>query len=172
MGIEQQLADLNISLIRNQMTIGPAFATIADVVLKFGHSFDRRPLPRGRWQRDLGACYENALKAAMTGRYIYVEGYAVTREGSLPRYHAWVTDPANPTVAFDPTWENGGVEYFGIPFRLDYLLMAFVRFGHPGVLDVWEHGWPLVSGTDRIEEVMWRPDTERSTDRSDGGSSR
>jgi hypothetical protein len=63
--------------------------------------------------------------------------------------------PKNPTVAYDPTW-GAGVEYFGIPFRLDYLVGMHDALGHPGVIDTWEIGWPLVSGEHRIEDVLWR----------------
>lgn len=158
MAIELFLERLNADAVKHGAVIGPAFATIAEVVLKFGCHFDPQPLPRGKWQRGLGACYGNALKAARSGRYIYVEGYATSRENGLPHHHAWVTDPANPVVAFDPTWGNAGIEYFGIPFQLEYILMASKRSGHPGVLDAWDVGWPLVSGQDRIEEAIWRPE--------------
>ena len=32
------------------------------------------------------------------------------------------------------------------------------RTGHPGVLDIWELGWPLLRSDDRIEDVMWKSD--------------
>jgi hypothetical protein len=154
--IESQLRELNLSLIENRMTIGPAFATIADIVLKFGRPFARRPLPKGRWRRGLGLCYANALQAAKTRRYVYVEGYATGLAGGIPQHHAWVTDPRDFSVAYDPTWGRGA-EYFGIPFRLDYLLKAYEESGHPGVLDAWEMKWPLVSGEHRIENAVWKP---------------
>jgi hypothetical protein len=65
-----------------------------------------------------------------------------------------VTNPKNPVVAHDPTGGTGR-EYFGIPFRLDYVLRMQEQAGHPGVLDAWELGWPLLRGEDRIADVMW-----------------
>jgi len=62
--IESQLQSINESLVREGVTIGPVFATMRDLVLKHGRSFVSKPLPNGRWQRGLGACYGNALKAA------------------------------------------------------------------------------------------------------------
>jgi hypothetical protein len=52
--IESQLRELNLSLIERNMAIGPVFATIADLVLKFGRPFARWHLPKGRWRRGLG----------------------------------------------------------------------------------------------------------------------
>jgi hypothetical protein len=86
---------------------------------------------------------------------VYIEGFAIPRRGNLAVLHAWVTDPENPVVAYDPTW-RGGREYFGIPFKLDYVLRIWEKAGRPGVLDVWELGWPLLRGDDRIEDVIWR----------------
>jgi hypothetical protein len=156
--IEDLLLEKNAFQIAHRMTIGPAFSTIADLVLRHGRSFVRQPLPKGRWQKGVGFCYANALQAATKQRYVYVEGYAIASLGSgTPQLHAWLTDPANPTVAYDPTWGHG-VEYFGIPFRLDYLQMMQEASGHPGVLDAWEMKWPLVSGEHPIEDAIWRPE--------------
>ena len=76
--------------------------------------------------------------------------------------HAWVSSPHNSVVAYDPTW-RAGHEYFGIPFRLDYVLRMCERTGHPGVLVIWELGWPLLRGDDRIKDVMWKSDHHRKT---------
>ena len=69
-------------------------------------------------------------------------------------------NPHHSGVAHDPTW-RAGREYFGIPFRLDYVLRMCEKTGHPGVLDVWELGWPLLRGEDRIEDVTWKTDCQR-----------
>ena len=76
--------------------------------------------------------------------------------------HAWVTNPNTSGAAYDPTWCSG-CEYFGIPFRLGYVLQMCEKTGHPGVLDVWELGWPLLRGDDRIEDVIWKADRQRNT---------
>jgi hypothetical protein len=66
-----------------------------------------------------------------------------------------VTNLKNPVFAHNRTWGNGR-EYFGIPFQLDYVLRMHEKAGHPGVLDAWELGWPLLRGEDRIADVMWK----------------
>jgi hypothetical protein len=156
--IVAQLRELNDAL-QNRMIIGPVFPTIESLVLQYGHTFTRQPLPKGRWAKDMGQCYANALRAAKTRRYVYVEGYAISKVASgRAQLHAWVTDPANSTVAFDPTW-GSAAEYFGIPFRLEYLLKMHKALGHPGVLDAsWEMKWPLASGEHRIEDAIWSPE--------------
>lgn len=136
------------------MIVGPAFATVRDLVIHHGRTYSSKPLPHGGWSRGLQACYANALQAAMTRKWVYVEGFAIPTSGDLAVLHAWVTNPKNPTVAHDPTWGNGR-EYLGIPFRLDYVLRVQERAGHPGVLDAWELGWPLLRGDDRIADVKW-----------------
>ena len=152
--IEEQLRAINAGQVRNGMTVGPAFATIRDLVVQHGRAYTIQPLPDGEWFRGLQACYANALQAAITGKWVYVEGFAIPAKGDLAVLHAWVTSPKNPLVAHDPTWRNGR-EYLGIPFRLDYVLRTQKRAGHPGVLDAWELGWPLLRGEDQIADAMW-----------------
>ena len=100
----------------------------------------------------------------MTGRWVYVEGFALPTRGSLAVLHAWVMDPRQPGLAYDPTW-SAGLEYFGIPFQLDYVLRMHAKIGHPGVLDLWELGWPLLRGEDRIADVMWTAENATSASR-------
>jgi hypothetical protein len=155
--IEEQLRAISQSQVQNGAAVGPAFATIRDLVVQHGRAYTIRPLPQGLWSREPQACYANALHAAIAREWVYVEGFAIPKPGSLAVLHAWITNPRNPEVAYDPTW-RAGCEYLGIPFRLDYVLRMCERTGHPGVLDIWELGWPLLRGDDRIEDVMWKPD--------------
>jgi hypothetical protein len=154
--IDEQLRAINAGQVRNGMIVGPAFATVRDLVVQQGRAYTIQPLPRGQWSRGLQACYANALHAAMTGRWVYVEGFAIPDNGELAILHAWVTDPKNPVVAYDPTWGKGR-EYYGIPFQLEYVLRVQQRAGHPGVLDTWELGWPILRGEDQITDVIWTP---------------
>jgi hypothetical protein len=156
MAIQEQLRAISDGQIQNGMVVGPAFATIRDLVAQYGRAFTIRALPKGHWSSESQACYANALRAAIARQWVYVEGFAIPRRASLAVLHAWVTDPRNPVAAHDPTWRTGR-EYFGIPFRLNYVLRMCEKAGHPGVLDLWELGWPLLRGDDRIEDVMWKP---------------
>ena len=158
--IQEQLRAISQSQVQNGAVVGPVFATIRELVARHGHPYTIRPLPRGRWSREPQACYANALHAAIVRKWVYVEGFAIPKSGGLAVMHAWVTNPHHSGVAHDPTWRDGR-EYFGIPFRLDYVLRMCEKTGHPGVLDVWELGWPLLRGDDRIEDVIWKPDRPR-----------
>jgi hypothetical protein len=156
MPITEQLREANAAQVAHGMIVGPAFATVRDLVLRHGRSFTRKRLPPGRWSREPQACYANALGAAMTRGLVYVEAFATAKPGALAVLHSWVTDAKDPTIAYDPTWKTGH-EYVGIPFRLDYVLRMRAKAGHPGVLDIWELGWPLLRGDDRIDDVLWEP---------------
>jgi hypothetical protein len=124
--IEEQLRAISESQIHNGMVVGPAFATIRDLVVRHGRAYTVQPLPRGRWSSEPQARYANALRAAIGRQCVYVEGFAIPRRGSLAVLHAWVADPDIPEVAYDPTW-RAGREYFGVPFRLDYVLRRRTR---------------------------------------------
>ena len=154
MSITEQLRAVSDGQIDSGMIVGPAFATIRDLVLKHGQLYTVAPLPPGAWSREPQACYANALHAAITRNWVYVEGFAIPRAGRLAIAHAWVTDPKHPTVAYDPTWQRGRA-YFGIPFNLDYVLQTHAAAGHPGVIDAWELDWPLLRGKDRIADAVW-----------------
>ena len=119
--IKEQLRAISQSQVQNGTIVGPAFATIRELVARYGRAYTIRPLPRGWWSREPQASYANALNAAIAGKWVYVEGFAIPKPGSLAVLHAWVTNPHNSDVAYDPTW-RAGREYFGIPFRLEYVL--------------------------------------------------
>jgi hypothetical protein len=99
--IQEQLRDINAGQIQNGMIVGPAFATVRDLVLHHGRAYTSKPLPQGAWSRDLQACYANALHAAMTGKWVYVEGFAIPEKGDLAMLHAWVTNPKSFGAADD-----------------------------------------------------------------------
>ena len=66
---------------------------------------------------DLGrpkSCYYNCQQLIFTHEeLIYVEGYAIAQDVSLPLSHAWLMDRDG--HAIDPTWETPGAAYFGVP---------------------------------------------------------
>jgi hypothetical protein len=66
-------------------------------------------------------CFRNAATLALRkpDLYVYVEGYAVNRWVAMHTVaHAWCVGSDNFVV--DRTWDEG-TEYFGVPFRHDYL---------------------------------------------------
>lgn len=85
----------------------------------------------------------NASKLALDfpGCFTYCEGYAA---GIIPTLHAWVVTKFGTVI--DPTWEDG-TDYFGVPIKTSYLLKSMKRTGVYGVIDLWQHRWPILSAS-------------------------
>jgi hypothetical protein len=98
-----------------------SYTSEADFILKNGRSFEYAALPRGVRMGRPRECFRNAAALALRkpDMYMYVEGYAVNRWVAMHTVaHAWCIGVDNLVV--DPTWD-AGAEYFGVPFRHDYL---------------------------------------------------
>jgi hypothetical protein len=81
--IQEQLLAISQSQVQNGAVVGPAFATIWELVARHGRPYTIRPLPRGRWSHEPQACYANALHTAIAQKWVYVEGFAI------PNRAAW-----------------------------------------------------------------------------------
>ena len=147
----QSLAGASINV--DGMTIGPAFAK--EFVLKYGRDYTAAPWPRKRMM--MKGCYRNAYKLVESAfglrhKPTYVEGYAVNRwitEHIVA--HAWCINSDNFVV--DPTWDEG-TEYFGVPFRHDYLRRVLKARRDYGLIDNAEMDFPLVTGAHRVHEAV------------------
>ena len=98
-----------------------SYNTEADFILKNGRAFEWQELPRGMRSGLPRECFRNAASLALRkpDLYTYVEGYAFNRWVAVqPVAHAWCIDPVDFVV--DTTWEEGA-DYFGVPFRHEYL---------------------------------------------------
>jgi len=104
------------------------------------------PIVRG----PLGRCFKNATEAVLDNpdRFVYIEGYAVF---IIPVHHAWVYDRQT-RCCYDPTWEGGGSDYFGVPFNLRYVSRTLLKKQSYGVIDWWEAKWPVLKHSPRY----WR----------------
>ena len=91
--IREQLHAISQSQVQNGAAVGPAFATIRELVVRHGRPYTIHSLPRGRWSREPQACYANSLQAAIARKWVYVEGFAIPKPGSLAVLHAWVPIP-------------------------------------------------------------------------------
>ena len=94
--IEEQLRAISESQVHNGMVVGPAFPTVRDLVVRHGRAYTIRPLPQGWWSREPQACCANALQAAIARQWVYVEGFAIPKRGSLAALHAWEPVPTIP----------------------------------------------------------------------------
>lgn len=85
---------------------------------------------RGRMKE----CYRNATMAALRQtRLIYCEGYAMPDLVPIPMEHAWLYDPEAGRVV-ETTWEQPGLDYYGIAFTRDYLRIATMRRKYYGLI--------------------------------------
>ena len=99
-------------------------------------------------------CFRNAAALALRkpAMYMYVEGYAVNRWMATHTVaHAWCIGSDNFVV--DATWDEGA-EYFGVPFRHDYLRRVLKARRDYGLIDNAEMDFPLVTGAHRVHEAV------------------
>jgi hypothetical protein len=99
-------------------------------------------------------CFRNAATLALRkpNIYMYVAGYAVNRWIAMRTMaHAWCINSDNFLV--DSTWDEGA-EYFGVPFRHDYLRRVLRARTDYGLIDNPEMGFPLVTGAHSADEAV------------------
>jgi hypothetical protein len=118
------------------------YHSIMEFVYKNGQNFKRigkRPksLRKGRNHY----CFANATRLALNcPSLIYCEGYAL---GIIPVHHAWVVTRRGTVI--DPTWNDANQhEYYGVPINHSYLRKSILEYGVYGLIDLWEHGWPIL----------------------------
>jgi hypothetical protein len=131
-----------------------AYTSEADFILKNGRSFEYAALPRGVRMGRPRECFRNAAALALRKPdiYMYVEGYAVNRWIAMHTVaHAWCINSDNFVV--DPTWDEG-TEYFGVPFRHDYLRRVLKARSDDGLIDNPEMDFPLVTGAHSVDEAV------------------
>jgi len=123
--------------------------TMEQFVLKHGMEFAPHStmcILRGRVKE----CFKNAslLARESGGNLIYCEGFAVS---IIPTLHAWCVTRKG--EVFEPTWKELGT-YYGIPFKLSFVLKTICKRGVYGIIDDWERRWPLIRNTP--PETEWK----------------
>lgn len=94
------------------------------------------------WKGPMKQCFHNAANAAFHDRdLIYCEGYA---SSIIPILHAWCLDPDGRVLEL--TWSTPGQDYFGIPFRRNFLIEQAIQNGKYGLVDRLENEFALVRG--------------------------
>ena len=102
-------------------------------VLASGKSFIPAKRPKGLRKKADKLCYMNAGRLALDDEsLIYCEGFAKSEIGFITE-HAWCITSEG--VVIDPTWKNPEkCEYFGIPFKLEYLREVTLRTAYWGII--------------------------------------
>lgn len=91
---------------------------VARFLVDNGRAYDRiaDELPK---RGTPNVCYYNAISLALDAGLTYVEGMAIFPGGQLLVEHAWCVDAED--QVHDPTWEQPGLAYFGVPFAIEYV---------------------------------------------------
>jgi hypothetical protein len=157
---EKDMGSIDISNVRSyleQMTMAIKglrkndlkYSCMEEFILKNGLLFaESVKVKKGRMKE----CFRNAyLLADSNDKMIYVEGYAVSNACILPLYHAWCVDSTG--KVYDPTWKDG-LEYYGVPFDLNFVRRTILDRKYYGVIDNWENHWPLLTGVDGFRNQM------------------
>ncbi|HBP17401.1 MAG TPA: hypothetical protein DEA08_06375 [Planctomycetes bacterium] len=144
--------------------MGSECVNLEHFVLQHGHHWTidtTQPLPRGFPPGERGQCHANATRLVTQHEdLVYVEGYVL--HTSLPIRHAWVQLPGGDAV--DTTFAGlehlSTLEYFGVPFQTDFLLMTSLKAGEfMSLIDDYPARWPLLSASSaELAEALWSPD--------------
>ena len=133
---------------RRSSVIDRPYANFEEFVLQNGRQFNVMPFP-ARYKRHttyLKACFLNAYNlAAKYPELKYAEGYAKA-ETVCSGLHAWVVDKDG--NAIDPTWQDAGVDYFGVIFNMNYVNRVLQQKKEYGVIDNWKNHWAILDGTE------------------------
>lgn len=135
----------------------PRYYSTEELVLAHGVWCPHSKKPRSFTWMTPKMCYRNAAMTVihrMDPELTYCEGYGVRAGLPIPFLHAWIMDKEG--NAIDQTWRGEDEEraYIGIPFATDYLIRVLAETKRSGLLDRWEDGWPLQTGTTRVEDAM------------------
>lgn len=124
----------------------------ASFILRYGQSFRPRRLPSRIKPGRSGGCFHNCQTRLAGSSFVYCEGFAL-HEGLFPVHHAWLCTRKGELA--DLTWTAKkfdlirrlapiGVEYFGIPFKREYVLLRMLTAkASVPILDDWENNFPL-----------------------------
>lgn len=99
----------------------------------------------------MGKCFKNAVEFATSGRMVrYCEGFAM---GVIPTLHAWCIDREGRVL--DPTWPYPDASYWGVPFKIEYVLRRVVESEcYVSMLDDWMSDWPLLTGKHALADAV------------------
>ncbi len=121
--------------------------SIEEFIFINGKEFSQRGKVNEEDYGEMKMCYKNAFFLMIeSGDLFYCEGFASFSGLPLPVLHAWCVDKEG--RVYDPTWKDGGDEYYGVAFNRKFAYSRILKNG-PGIIDDWKHHWPLLSGKEK-----------------------
>ena len=111
-----------------------------ELIINVGVAMQAKPLPTTIKRGLPKSCYYNSQRLAFKQNDLtYVEGYAVAEGISLAIAHSLLMTPDG--YAVDPTWDNPGTAYLGIPLSTKWvksILAARKQQGREDDLSIFE----------------------------------
>ena len=141
------------------------------IVEELGQVFrEKEPIHEDEENTEMGHCFQNATNCMLAfhlDRYrdmTYVEGYAlapITSSlsalvfGNAPVHHSWLVTKDG--KIYDPTWNNNGRAYIGVPMTRDFVLKNTLRRGVYGLFGVGggSSGVPEIADPEPGKDVPW-----------------
>lgn len=113
-----------------------------EFVLKYGKPMS--PSPTQTLRGLPKSCYYNCQELIAQEKekgLIYVEGYAIPSGLGvpIPLFHAWLINDKGEVI--EPTWKQPGVEYWGVPLKIEWvksIIEVRRQNGHSNVLSIFE----------------------------------
>ncbi len=108
-----------------------------ELILDCGTMMMGKPLPKKIKKGLPRNCYYNAQQiASQKTDLIYCEGYAIAVGVNFPLKHAWLMTPGK--YAIDPTWEEPGLCYWGVPLNIEWVRSHLQARGRDAELSIFE----------------------------------
>lgn len=114
------------------------------------------PRPKGMRKFRDKECFRTSVNLSIDMGWTYVEGFAVPKDIPIPIHHAWILIDGE---VVEPTWSDAGVEYFGIPFKREYLMKCLLESEMYCVLD--NYKWRDVGFHDPDDFLFKESEDER-----------
>lgn len=111
-------------------------------LLQHGRPFTVNPAVKWKGKpRKMKECYCNAINVMLNppilngfdDRLIYCEGYAIPAGIPIPIEHGFCVNSFGEVI--DPTWKEPGIEYFGVPFKHQFVLQRMRETEVYGIFD-------------------------------------
>jgi len=149
---------------RFQRTARGPYVCMEEFVLEHGRPFLPQRLPDDYTKGEPQQCYKNSQELIVFRHQVngdtltYCEGYAA---GIIPVLHGWLVNQRGEVI--DRTWTGKrrtsgaplAVEYYGVPFRSDYVRRMVVKSkSWLSLIDNWEDEWPLLTKPVPVERWL------------------